>query len=204
MNVTLDGFISGPHCELDWHFKYWNEEMSVYAAAKLRQADTIVLGKVTFRAMSQHWPLIANNFAYPREDIAFADMMNSYRKLVFSASLPHDDPAIAEWPNTTVSKRNATLTLGRLKQLPGKDLIIFGSGRLAASLIADDMINDYLLWVHPVVLGNGKRLFPQGEMPQLTLTGSHTFESGVVVLSYANCQQDILKEPGSMTGNVIR
>src|SRR5688572_28210413 len=109
MNVTLDGFISGPHCELDWHFKYWNQEMASHAGQELSKADTILLGRITFKAMSQHWPVISNNFAYPREDIAFADMMNQYKKIVFSTTLTDDDPAITDWPNATISKKSAAL-----------------------------------------------------------------------------------------------
>lgn len=184
MNITLDGFISGPHCELDWHFKYWNQEMAVYAAEQLAKADTILLGKITFKAMSQHWPVIANNFAYPREDIAFADMMNNYRKIVFSTTLTKEDPAISDWPNASILHRGALSEIPRLKKLPGKDMIVFGSGKLASTLIAEELIDEYILWVHPVVLGAGKKLFQEGHSPALKLVTTNTFRSGVVVLSY--------------------
>jgi dihydrofolate reductase len=185
MNITLDGFISGPHCELDWHFRYWTNEMALYAAQQLSRSDTIILGRVTFQAMSQHWPLIANNFSYPKEDIVFADMMNQYKKIVFSKSLKKSDPSMSDWPNATISKIPAASAILQLKKLPGKDMIVFGSGRLSADLIGENLVDEYLIWVHPVVLGKGKRLFHENHSPGLILTGTKKFESGVIVLVYA-------------------
>ena len=87
MNVTLDGFMAGPNCELDWHFSFWNEEMAEYASEQLSHADTILLGRITYKAMAKYWPSMAMDLSYPREDIAFAGMMNSYKKIVFSNTL---------------------------------------------------------------------------------------------------------------------
>ena len=84
MNVTLDGFMSGLNCELDWHFDKWTTEMAERLGEQLSEADTIVLGRVTFNAMAKYWSFKATDLSLPREDIAFADMMNSYKKLVVS------------------------------------------------------------------------------------------------------------------------
>jgi dihydrofolate reductase len=159
--------------------------MAVYAAEQLSKADTIILGRVTFQAMSQHWPVIANNFSYPKEDIAFADMMNQYRKIVFSKSLKKNDPSMFDWPNASISKKPAAVEIQHLKKLPGKDMIVFGSGKLAEDLIAEHLVDHYLLWIHPVVLGKGKRLFQEQHFRDLKFGGSRSFNSGVIVLSYS-------------------
>ena len=87
MNVTLDGFMAGPDCELDWHFNYWNEEMAKCAGEQLSNADTILLGRITYKAMARFWPSKMKDLLGPRHDIAFASMINSYQKVVFSKTL---------------------------------------------------------------------------------------------------------------------
>ena len=87
MNVTLDGYFSGPHCELDWHFTSWTKEMGDALCNQLAQADTILLGRVTYNAMAAYWPLKMADPSCRGEDFAFANMMNSYSKIVFSKTI---------------------------------------------------------------------------------------------------------------------
>jgi dihydrofolate reductase len=180
MNVTLDGFMAGPGCELDWHFNYWNEEMSEYATEQLSYADTILLGRVTYNAMANYWPFVATNLSYPGKNIAFADMMNNHKKVVFSGTLEK-----AAWNNTRLAKENTSRKILKLKQQPGKNIIIYGSGSIVSALMRWDLIDEYVLWVHPVVLGRGKPLFkglPDGF--KLKLAGTKIFNSGVVLIYY--------------------
>ena len=185
MNITLDGFMAGPNCELDWHFNAWNEEMAQVAAEQLSRADTIILGRITYRAMARYWPMQAANLHCPREDIVFADMMNTHTKIVFSKTL-----TATEWNNTRLVKRGIGREITNLKQQPGKDIIVYGSGKVVSALIRLSLIDEYKVWVHPVVLGKGKPLFP--EMQQrisMKLFNSRTFSSGVVMLTYsAHCK----------------
>ena len=180
MNITLDGFMAGPNCELDWHFNYWNEEMSECACEQLSCADTILLGRVTYGVMAKYWPSKARDLSFPREDIAFADMMNSYTKIVFSKTL-----TTPEWNNTKLLNGNIAAEIVHLKQQPGKNLIIYGSGKVVASLIQLGLIDEYHIWVHPVILGKGKPMFKDlPEKLNLTLLKTKTFDSGVVILYY--------------------
>lgn len=184
MNITLDGFIAGPRCELDWHFSYWNGEMARYAANQLALVDTILLGRVTYAAMAKHWPFVIMDASFPRDDIAFADMMNTHNKFVFSNTLEE-----AHWHNSTVIKEDPASAINKLKRLPGKDMIIFGSGRLAKSLIKADLIDEYVLWTYPVILGAGKSLFGDAGRPSsLRLVTSTAFSSGVVLMDYQVCR----------------
>jgi|ERR1044072_271228 len=180
MNVTLDGYMAGRNCELDWHFNYWNEEMAEHACQQLSKTDTILLGRVTYLAMARYWPYQAFNLSFPREHIAFADMMNSHLKIVFSKTLER-----ASWNNSRLVNRNFKTEISRLKKQEGKDIIIYGSGKLVNSLMQSGLIDEYELWVHPVLLGEGKALFTGiQDMHTLKLKRTIPFDSGVVILYY--------------------
>jgi len=180
MNVTLDGFMAGRNYELDWHFSYWNEEMAEHACERLSKIDTILLGRVTYQAMAGYWPYQAFNTSFPREQLAFAEMMNNYRKVVFSRTLQN-----TAWNNSRLVKANLRREIARLKQQPGKDMIIYGSRSIVTALMRSGLVDEYELWVHPVLLGKGKPLFPgQPHMRQLRLMRTRSFASGVIILYY--------------------
>ena len=181
MNVTLDGFMSGPDCELDWHFECWSSEMAECLSEELGAVDTIILGRITYDAMSNYWPLKSGCLSIPREDIAFADMMNSYPKVVFSKTMNHPT-----WNNTRVARGTLRVEIENLKKREGKDMILYGSGKLVTALIREDLIDEYRIWIHPVLLGRGKPFFKEFSNRQnLRLIGSKTFASGVLELKYA-------------------
>ncbi|MCF2447219.1 dihydrofolate reductase family protein [Dyadobacter sp. CY345] len=180
MNVTLDGFMAGPNCELDWHFKYWNEEMAKEAAEQLNKADTILLGRITYLALADYWPFQPLNPNFARQDMAYADMMNNHRKIVFSSTLKD-----TRWNNSVVKKDSLKNAVCHLKQQSGKEILVLGSGTLVASLIEYNLIDEYQLWVHPVTLGKGKLLFKNSEIKNsLKLVKEKEFESGVVIHFY--------------------
>lgn len=172
MNVTLDGFISGPGGELDWHFPFWNEEMSQCACEQLSTMDTILIGRVTYQFMSNYWPAVSAG--------RFADMMNNYHKIIFSTSMQK-----AAWNNSRVVKENIDLEICRLQHQPGKNIIVYGSGSLVSNLIRLNMVDEYRIWVHPVLIGRGNALFKN--LPNrmtLQLLRTKTFGSGVILLYY--------------------
>ena len=172
--------MAGPGAELDWHFNYWNEEMAEYATGQLGEADTILLGRVTYNAMAKYWPFVATNITFPREDVAFADLMNTHRKVVFSTTLE-----TTNWNNTLLSKKITRKNILNLKKLPGKNMIIFGSGSLVNTLMKWKLVDEYALWVHPVILGHGKPLFAATDDPgKLKPLMTKTFSSGVVLTNY--------------------
>src|SRR4051812_16538585 len=152
MNVSLDGYMSGANGELDWHFESWTKEMGEVLCKQLSQSDTILLGRVTYNAMANYWPAKAGDPTCRAEDFAFSNMMNSYTKIVFSNTIPS-----AKWNNSILVKGNILRKVAKLKKQSGKDIIIYGSGKLVSSIM--DMVDEYQLWLHPVVLGKGKPLF---------------------------------------------
>ena len=180
MNVTLDGYMSGPNCELGWHFQTWTKEMADSLFDQLSRADTILLGRITYSAMAEYWPAKTTDPAFPREDIAFADLMNRQLKLVFSSTLKSP-----EWSNSTLLRGNLRREVLRLKKSIGSDIIIYGSGKIVQALMRYGLIDEYQLWIHPVLLGQGKPLFddPRKRLC-MKLFESKCFDSGVVLLYY--------------------
>lgn len=177
MNITIDGFMATPDGGLDWHLQNWTNDMGQLLAEQLSKADTILLGKNTYSAMSAYWPAVGTNLCTARDDIAYATMMNSYRKIVCSTTLK-----TLTWNNSRVIKTNIRQEILKLKQQPGKDIIVYGSNRLVQYLIKFNLIDEYLLWVYPVSLGRGVALFKKRQ--NYKLLHSQALSSGVIILKY--------------------
>ncbi|QEC51206.1 dihydrofolate reductase [Anseongella ginsenosidimutans] len=182
INLTLDGFMAGPRCELDWHFRHWTEDMAGITGRELSKADTILLGRITYEGMAAYWSSAFADLSFPRGDLAIAEMMNNHTKVVFSRSLVKTG-----WRNARLAGKNIRREISMLKRsgaAGNKNIILFGSGTLASTLMQLGLIDEYLLWIHPVILGQGKLLFKDSISQQLRLTASETFSSGVVLLRY--------------------
>jgi dihydrofolate reductase len=180
MNLSLDGYMSGPYDELDWHIESWSEEMGEKLLELLENADTILLGRKTYEAMAIYWSSKPREQDFPRQDQAIADKMNRHTKIVFSAS-----PTSIFWKNTKMTSRNITEEIHQLRHRHGKNMLLFGSGQLVSSCIESGLVNEYQLWIHPVLLGKGKPLFRNlKKTMNLKLSGSVILEPGVAVLRY--------------------
>lgn len=129
------------------------------------------MGRKVYEGFAASWPSRRNEFA---------DRMNGLPKHVVSTTLEE-----AEWNNSTIIKENVAEEVSRLKEQPGQDILMYGSADLMHTLMEHDLIDEYRIWVHPVVLGSGKRLFrDESETKILRLVDTTTFSSGVVLLSY--------------------
>ncbi len=174
MMVTLDGFFEGPNGEIDWHVV--DEEFNEFAINQLNSVDVLLFGRVTYELMASYWPTPAAT----ANDPIVADKMNSLSKIVFSKTLEK-----VEWQNTRLVKENVAEEIAKLKQQPGKDLIIFGSSDLAVTFIQDGLLDEFRIMVNPVVLGNGKPLFKGiKDKLDLKLLKTRPFSSGNVLLYY--------------------
>ncbi len=173
--------MSGPDCELDWHIQSWTAEMADAVCKQLSKADTLLFGRVTYSAMARYWASKAINLTLAREDIVFAEMLNQYDKIIFSKTLK-----TLPWNNSQLVRGNMADQIRRLKQRPGKDIIIYGSSSVVSALMQSGLVDEYHIWVHPVLLGKGKPLFKAlSDTLCLTLLTTKTFSSGVVLLQYA-------------------
>lgn len=172
--VSLDGFFEGPSQEIDWHVV--DEEFNQYAADQFNTIDTLLFGRTTYLLMAGYWPTPTA----VDEDPLIAKLMNETAKIVFSRTLEN-----ADWQNTRLFKGDAVEEVGKLKKLPGRDMMIFGSGLLVSNLAQAGLIDEYRLMVNPVVLGSGNRLF-RGikERLHLKLIDTQSFRSGNVLLTY--------------------
>ena len=138
-------------------------------------SDALLLGRATYQEFASYWPY--QNSA----DQPYTDYLNSTPKFVVSTTL--EEPL--EWQNSTLIKGNVAEEITELKRLPGKDITIIGSAALVQSLLADELLDELRLMVHPLVLGGGKRLFQDGgDQKALELLDSKTFDTGVLYLTY--------------------
>lgn len=170
---SLDGYFEGPTpWSLDFHTTVWGDELSEFSLQQLREVGVLLFGRRTYEGMAAHWS---------SQTDAIATFMNSLPKIVFSNTL-----AEATWNNTRLVRGEATETVRRLKEEQGKDLYIFGSAKLCASLMREGLIDEYRLCIAPVVLREGTPLFePGGDMRRLRLLECRALQSGGVILRYA-------------------
>ncbi len=169
-HMSLDGFFEGPNKEIDWFG--FNEELFAYSVDLLNSVDALLFGRTTYEMMAAYWT------SAPPDPIA--DKMNSLPKVVFSTTLQS-----ADWNNARLVKGNLAEEVSRLKQQPGRDMVVLGSATLASSLLQLGLVDEYRVILTPVLLGTGKPLF-EGirQKMELKLVGSRPLASGVVVLTY--------------------
>jgi dihydrofolate reductase len=175
MSVTLDGFMEGPNHELDHTAGFPDPDFDRYASEMLRSIDGMILGRRTYELFAGYWPTA------PGPD---ADRMNKLPKIVFSRTLEK-----VEWKNSRLVKGKVAQEVGRLKGEPGKDLAVFGSADLAATLIHLGLIDEYRIFVTPVVQGSGTPMFKEADSTiPMTLLKATTWSSGTVALWYQQRQ----------------
>jgi dihydrofolate reductase len=169
--ISLDGVYEAPD---QWHFPYFNDEMGAAVDEQMQAADTMLLGRVTYQEFAGFWPQQSS------DDVDIADHMNNTPKLVVSNTLDTLD-----WQNSTLISGNVNDELNRQKQQPGKNISVVGSGTLVRTLLRDGLLDELRLLVHPIVVGSGKRLFPDGIGQQpLELVEAKPFSTGVLYLTY--------------------
>jgi dihydrofolate reductase len=170
--VTLDGlFEGGKSWDLGWHEYVWGEELERFSIEQLKTADMLVFGRTTYQGMAAYWAT---------EKGEVAELMNAIPKLVFSRTLES-----ADWSNTRLVKTDAGEELLRLKEQGGRNMFIFGSAELSATLSAHALIDEYRLCLVPLVLGSGKPLFKGGaERMMMRLIESRQLGSGGLLLFY--------------------
>ncbi|HEX6956575.1 MAG TPA: dihydrofolate reductase family protein [Ferrovibrio sp.] len=171
--VSLDGYFEGGKgWDLDFHNLVWGEELERYAIQQCQEAGLLLFGRVTYEGMAAYWR---------GEKGVIADFMNAVPKAVASRSLEAVD-----WNNTTLLDGDVGDAVARLKQQAGKDIFIFGSADLMASLEQRHLIDEYRLCLVPVMLGGGNLLFrPGGGRRPMTLLDSRVLQSGGIILRYA-------------------
>jgi dihydrofolate reductase len=174
-NVSLDGFTAGPNQNLDWGII--DEELHSFINDQQRTIDTYLFGRRMYEVMV-YWDTADTDPANPEYILEFARVWKKIHKIVFSKTLEQVQD------NATLNRGNIVEEIARLKTQPGKDLGV-GGATIAASLMRHDLIDEYWLYVHPVILGSGTPMFQNMHgQTNLRLVETHTFHSGVVLLRY--------------------
>jgi dihydrofolate reductase len=172
--VTLNGYFEGPKIDISWH-RHGAEE-NEYAAEMLKSGGTLLFGRMTYEMMASYWP---TPDAIKNDPIVAAGMNNA-DKIVFSRTLKK-----VEWNNTRLVKDNIVEEIKKIKQLPGKDMTVLGSGSILTQFAEQGLIDEYQIMVDPVVLGDGTPIFKNiKHKMDLKLTRTRIFKSGVVLLCY--------------------
>ena len=171
--MTLDGFFDGAeNWALDWHQYAWGDELERMSIEQLRTADMLLFGRVTYEGMAAYWKA---------EQGEVASCMNSLPKAVFSRTLPKVD-----WQNTKLLKGDVKQEVEALKRAGDKNIFVFGSGGLSATLLEEGLYDEYWICLVPVVLGSGKQLFGRKlTRLRMKLLESRPLASGSVLLRYA-------------------
>jgi dihydrofolate reductase len=175
--ITLDGVIEDPGGAEKfkyggWSFPYGNDEITKFKLDELFATGAHLLGRVTYEGFAKAWPTM-------KDTGEFGERMNNLPKYVVSTTLEK-----AEWNNSSIIKENIAVKISKLKQQSGQDILVAGSATLIQTLMKHNLIDEYHLLVHPIVLGSGKRLFRDESNTTLRLVETRPFSSGVVALTY--------------------
>jgi dihydrofolate reductase len=180
--MSLDGVIQAPGgAEEDtdggfahggWTIPFWHDDIGGHFFEAISKADALLLGRKT-------WQIHGGAFE-PMVDNPFGDVMNGMHKYVASNTLT----TASAWRNSTLISGDVVEQVRALKEQPGKDILMDGSSVLVQTLAQHDLVDEYSLLVYPIVLGGGKRIFPEGKRLNLRLVESQPIPSGVVLMRY--------------------
>lgn len=178
VHVSLDGFVASADGGLDWISI--SEELFGYVEQRIKQTDTALYGRVTYQMMESYWPTAADQPAATKHDHEHSRWYKQARKIVLSTTLQEKNHA-----NTKIISSNLSDEIGKLKQGEGSEILLFASPTAAHALMAENLIDEYWLFINPILLGQGIPLFKNiKDRTALTLVKSKIFASGVVCLHY--------------------
>lgn len=181
--LSLDGVMQSPGAPDEdteggfrhggWQRPYFDDVLGATAAEGMAATDTYLFGRKTYEKMAAHWPTAPDDDPYARH-------LNSTPKFVASTTLQS-----VEWQNSTLIEGDVAEEVAKLKEQPGKNIAVLGSGDLVQTLIEHDLVDEYFLAVFPILLGSGKRLFREAdEVRRLSLVDSKATGTGGVILTY--------------------
>ena len=182
--ISVDGYFAGPHGEIDWMIRDPEVDRALREplpgeAASQSGTGTMLLGNVTYTLFENSWPPLLRDPNAPEALRNMAAEVTRMTKLVFSRARPE-----VTWENSHLFRGHLIEEVQTLKQSEGTDILIFGSGSIVQQLARENLIDEYLLIVTPVVLGSGKSLFKDVSKLNLQLVQTRHFDSGNLLLRY--------------------
>lgn len=173
VQMSVDGYIAGPDGAMDWMVWNWDDKLKEYVGGITDPVDCIVLGRKLAEGFIPHW---ASN-----PELEGAGKFNSTPKVVFSKTLER-----SIWENTTLASGDLREEINQLKNQAGKDMIAYGGGSFVSSLIENELIDEYHLFINPTIIGDGMAIFKTVKNRiNLKLVKAIAFDCGIVVLHYA-------------------
>ncbi len=169
--MSLDSVVEAPN---EWQFDVMDDDMIADITSQTAAEDVMLLGRVTYQEWAPYWSIST--------DEPYASHINNMPKYVVSRTL--DEVEWGKWEKPTLIKGNLTEEITKLKKQRGKNIGVGGSPTLVRSLLEDNLLDELKLMIHPVVVGNGKRLFKDGDLRRLKLVDSKVTSTGVVILTY--------------------
>ena len=174
--VSLDSVMDEPG---RWSGPFFNDEAAKFKYDELFASDALLLGRVTYEGFAKAWPTMEGTGD-------FGERMNGMPKYVVSTTLQNP-----EWTNSHVISANVVEEIAKLKEEPGQDLLLAGSGKLLHTLMEHDLVDEYRLMLHPIVVGGGKQLFENEDQTKtLKLVEAKPFMSGIVILTYHPAERE--------------
>jgi dihydrofolate reductase len=170
--VTLDGVFENP----GWSAPYWSNAAQHFARDLLWASDAMLVGRKTYEGFAAAWP----TDEWIEREGEFAVSMNSLPKYVASRSLSKP----LEWSNSHLLEGDVGDAVRKLKEEPGQNILMYSSVALMNALMEQDLVYRFLIWVHPLVLGKGERMFAEGSEAELELADTTVLPNGVAVLDY--------------------
>lgn len=178
MHISLDGFAADTNREMDWI--HVDDEIFDYAGNQTDNADTAVYGRITYELMDSYWPTAADRPGATKHDIQHSNWYNNVEKVVLSRTMKN-----AEQTKTRFIGENVSEKIKQLKQKTGKNIIMFGSPGTVRYLIKENLVDEFWLFINPIILGEGIPYLQDIESRiDLQLVSSHCFSSGVVCIQY--------------------
>jgi len=178
MHISLDGFVAGPNGEMNW-IKV-DEELFDYGAKRISEGDTALYGRVTYQMMESYWPTAGDKPTATKHDIEHSKWYSKVHKVVLSKTMKGEDLI-----NTTIISDNLADRINEIKQQEGNEILLFGSPTATHSLMQQNLIDGYWLFVNPIILGEGIPLFVDiKDKINLKLLTTRQFTSGVIELNY--------------------
>ena len=180
MQVSLDGFVARPNGELDWMISgQLHGEVGNLVNELIDSSDTILMGRKMTDEFVNYWTKAVEN--PDNSEYAFAKKMLDTPKIVFTKTL-HESP----WANTVLAKGDIVEEVNRLKNQTGKDLLVYGGADFVASLIKENLIDEYNFFINPTAIGNGMTIFGklENKSSSLKLNRSQPYDCGIVVNTY--------------------
>jgi dihydrofolate reductase len=175
VQISIDGSIAGPNNEMDWLL--WDDNYIKYLNEITESVDTIIMGRKMVDGFIPFWTEVMNKPDDPWN--AFSKKMVEIPKVVFTKTLYK-----SEWANTDIATGDLKDEITKLKNLDDGDIIVYGGASFDSSLIKEKLIDEFYLFVNPIVIGNGKTIFKNLEIQKLTLIESKVFDCGLVLLHY--------------------